>query len=487
MAEKTLNLIMPGNPRYQPRALQQFFGYDYLYTGLAKVEIAGLQVNAELGIIPARDIQQLTPQVIERLIAIPTTEVDRIEFDLTQHDVRAWIRRAQQILAEISIAAESMGKWLHVPFTSYDPLDTGRIIQFVQAHQQALKPAIVEVVVLFAELVRKYAGELQIGRTHGQHALPITIGFWLATILNRIITNAKKMDEFAAQLVGKISGAVGAYNAQVGLGISQRCADRTFEEMLLEKVGLKPATISTQILPPEPLSYFLFSGLMLSAALGQFGLDCRQLMRTEIAEVAEEYEPGQVGSSAMPHKRNPLHFENLEGQWRKSKWEFGKLFETLTSEHQRDLVGSSIMRDLPTTTINLMYQLSTLLRKDKKRQLPFLRRIAFDTKSCRRNFAMKGNVILGEPLYIALLMAGYQGDAHDLANVRAVPLAIERGIQLIDAVYEIGRDEPEVAQALNAIPSEVIELLHHPEQYTGSAEDKAHHIADAAEAFVAAA
>lgn len=483
MAESPFNTALPGNPRYQPKDLIELFGYDWLYVGLADVEIAGLQVLGEIGIIPATDIALLTPDVIQKVRGtITTTQVDKIEREVTQHDVRAWIRRAQEILY---LHAAPVCKWVHIPFTSYDPLDTGRVLQFVHAYQKVHKPSIREVVSLMAELVKKHADQIQIGRTHGQHALPITVGFWLATILNRILTNARRMDEFADALVGKISGAVGAYNAQVGLRIAERCGETNFEKRVLQKVGLKPATISTQILPPEPLAYYLFSCCMLSASLAQFGRDCRQLMRSEIAEVAEDYGENQVGSSTMAQKRNPITFENLEGQWIKTRNEFGKVLDTLISEHQRDLVGSSVMRDFPTIVVNLQYQLSALLRKDKKRQLPFLARMTFDARACQRNFLQNAHLSLAEPLYIALLMAGYDGDAHELINRRVVPLAAASKRHLIDALEAVADEDPDVRNALDQIPHDICELLRHPERYTGNAAGKAFEIATMAEAYLA--
>lgn len=471
---------LPGNLRYQPKALVPIFGYDYLYRALADVEIAALLVLGDIGIIPPKEMKLLTADMIQAVKSIPTSLVDKIEREVTKHDVRAWVRAAQEILPP------SLGRWLHVPLTSYDALDTARAIQFSRAYQQALKPASEEVMQIFADLVRQHAEQLQIGRTHGQHALPITVGFWLATILNRLLYNAKKMDWYARHLVGKISGAVGAYNAQAGLGFAERCGDKTFEERVLEKIGLKdlkPAVISTQILPPEPLAYFLFSCCLMSAALGQFGRDCRQLMRSEIAEVAEAYEPGQVGSSTMAHKRNPINFENLEGMWLRTKNEFGKVLDTLISEHQRDLVGSSVSRDFPIIVVNLQSQLDTLLRKNKA-GAPFLRRLTIDTEACETNFQKNAHVILAEPLYIALLMADYQGDAHALVNEQIVPAAQKSGLPLMHELEMFAIKDQEIKQALNNMPLEICQLLNAPKKYIGRASQKAREVADAAETFI---
>lgn len=444
---------------------------------VGEVEIATMQVLGEIGIIPQESISLLTSGLMEKILAVSTTQVDIVEHTDTKHDIRAWVKIVQQILPV------SLRRWVHVPLTSYDPLDTARVLQFIRAHNNVLRPCIKEVVVIFVDLIRKFSGQLQIGRTHGQHALPITVGFWLATILSRIIYNADAMKILADQLVGKISGAVGAYNAQVSLGISQRCGFVSFEELVLAKLGLKPAFISTQILPPEPLAYFLHSCIMLSATLGQFGEDARHLMRSEIEEVLERREAGAVGSSTMAHKENPINFENLVATWLKNRNEYGKVLDTLISEHQRDLTGSAIARDFPIMLVNLTQQLNTLLRQDKHGE-PFLAKVSINPIACQRNFEKQAKIILAEPVYIALQMAGYEGDAHEFVMIQAVPLAKKEGISLIQAVQQIAQEKSDVKKALDAMPKDIVNLLHKPECYTGNAQEKALQIAFAADAFL---
>jgi adenylosuccinate lyase len=417
MAEKTLNLMLPGNPRYQPKELVPIFGYDNLYQGLAEVEIANLKALGKIGLISEQGIALLTSELCGRLLGITTTEVDKVERAITKHDVRAWVRLAQEVLPP------ELGRWVHVPLTSYDALDTGRILQYCRAWGQALRPAIIEVMELLIKLVEAQVNTVQIGRTHGQHALPITVGFWLATILNRIVYNAHEMDNAVMRLVGKISGAVGAYNAQVGLGLNQvslASNSTSYEGEVLRFLNLEAAPISTQILPPEPLEYFLHACLMMSAAFGQLGNDCRHLMRSEIGEVTEAFETGQVGSSTMAHKRNPVNFEGVVSMWKKNVGEFVKVLMTLHSEHQRDLTDSAVMRDFPVILVNLMTQLNTLRKKDKNDKA-FLSRMAFNGEALYRNLTASGNVILAEPTYIVLQMAGFEGDAHELVNRTLVP------------------------------------------------------------------
>jgi adenylosuccinate lyase len=239
---------------------------------------------------------------------------------------------------------------------------------------------------------------------------------------------------------------------------------------VLDRLGLKPALISTQIVPPEPLAYYLYSMLMLSGAFGQFGRDGRNLMRTEIAELSEPFERGQVGSSTMAHKRNPLNFENIEGTFFKNVAEFLKVLMTVISEHQRDLVGSTISRDFPTIVINAVSQMDTLMRKNKA-GVPFLSRVKVNVEACRRNAQSSGNTILAEPLYLMLQMNGYRGDAHKLVNEQAMEF-VSPVCNLYMAIEMIAEDNPEVAAAWAAIPAEMRALFRNPEQYAGRAAEQ---------------
>lgn len=470
------NLALPGNPRYQPQELVGIFGYDHLYRGVAEVELANLDVLAEIGFIPAEDYRLLSRRLRRTFLGITTTKVDERE-GKTRHDIRAWVQLAQER------SPRNLGRWIHTALTSYDPLDTGRILTYVKAHHQVIRPAIQEVGLLMADLVERFADTLQLGRTHLQAALPITVGFWLATILSRVLYVAEKIDQFGDDLVGKVSGAVGAYNAQKGLGILDRCGEVSFETRLLEKLGLRPARISTQILPPEPLTFFLFANCMLAAAFGQFGRDARNLMRTEIAEFVQTKGPGEIGSSTMVHKTNPITFEQLEGMWIRTRNEFGKVMDTTISDLQRDLVGSSVARDFPIIIVNLLVQLNSL-RKKNDAGVPFLRRVSVNPERCRANFEPVAHVILAEPIQLAFQMAGYAGDGYKLVADRLLPEAVGTGKMLIEVAE--GLNDPDVSAAIAAMPAQLLELLYRPDKYTGLASEKANEIAAVARRQLAA-
>src|SRR3989344_9287273 len=243
------NLALPGNPRYQPKDLVEIFGYDNLTRTLVEMELATFDTLAEAGVIKAKERRLLTQEIEQKLLAITTTEMDKVEREVTKHDIRALVRLMQEILPE------PLRCWVHVPLTSYDVIDTARSLQFSRAHNNVVRPKVLAVIMALRGQALQQVDQVQIGRTHGQHALPITVGFWFASILSRVLFNAVEMDRYASGLVGKISGAVGTYNAQVGLSIN----GPWFEERVLGRLGLRASPMSTQILPPEPLAHYLFS------------------------------------------------------------------------------------------------------------------------------------------------------------------------------------------------------------------------------------
>lgn len=473
-----VNLALPGNPRYQPKSLRDYFGYDMLVSWYVRVEIATMRTLADMKIIPAEEIALLTPEVEAKLLEITTTEVDDLERTVTKHDIRALVRIMQELMPH------ALRRWVHVPLTSYDVIDTARALMFLEAHRSVVRPPIVRIMQEMRAQALRFAAAPQIGRTHGQHALPVTVGFWWATILSRVLANLREMDRFALSLVGKISGAVGAHNAQHVLGLTQPNGP-SFESRVLMKLGLKPALISTQILPPEPLAYYLFAATMLSATLGQFGRDGRHLMRSEIGELSEPFAAGQVGSSTMAHKRNPVTFEGLEGAALKNSAEFVKVLMTLVSEHQRDLVGSSVSRDFPTCIVNLMTQVDALLREEKETKRPFIARLSVDEEALRRNLAQIGDACMAEPLYILLQMQGYQGDAHELVNHELMPLIKDRKTtSLVEAVEITLRHNLALAEAWHAIPENLRQHLRDPQSYTGIAAEKVTQVSAALDLYL---
>ncbi|MBZ9572481.1 adenylosuccinate lyase [Patescibacteria group bacterium] len=422
------------------------------------MELVLLDTLWELGVIPDEEHALLTPEVRERIKEITMTEVDKREKEETKHDVRALV----QLIQETIPRPFQLRRWVHLAATSFDIRDTGSILAFKRAFLEVTLPTIDKLIAILADKVEEYAEVRQIGRTHGQHALPITVGFWLATILGRLLNCRARLLITCSDLRGKFSGAVGAYNAQIGL------LDESIEEFVLDKLGLLPAEISTQILPPELLADFLHAHVLLSACLAQLGRDCRHLQRSEIQEIREKFEEEQVGSSTMPHKRNPISFENTEGMFINVKNEYGKVLDTLISEHQRDLVGSSPSREFAGIIVFVQYQLERMVKVISKMEI--------DEKAIKQNFNQNAHLILAEPLYLALQMAGYKGDAHHLVNKTLVPKATPEK-PLISVLEELAKEDPELKEVVNRIPEKIWSLLYRPEDYIGLAVEKSHAIA----------
>lgn len=471
---KKLRQELPGNPRYQPVSLIPFFGYDNTARFLIEVEWALLEALADIEIIPKKESRLLTDRLKQKLIKkITMTLIDEREKKVTKHDIRALVQLMQESMPK------SLRKWVHFSATSYDIIENARIIAYKKAFREVTFPAMINLIENLYSKTKEFSSELQIGRTHGQHALPITVGFWMATILSRFLDVAKEIKEAEGKLVGKFSGAVGAYNAQVALrldSLSQERFDMTFEELVLSKIGLKPSAISTQILPMNHLARFLHEHVLFSGNLAQFGRDCRHLQRSEISEIAEAFDSSQVGSSTMAHKRNPITFENTEGIFEIVSIEYQKVFRCLISEHQRDLVGSSIMREFPGIVVLTQYQIERIGK--------VLPKITVDKKALNRNFDMSEKMIMSELLYLTLQLYGYKGDAHELVNHTLVPRVKRSNLSLVNELVNLAQEEDEIADILSKIPKELLDLLSDPQMYTGKAEIKTKEILEQAEIFI---
>lgn len=477
--EKPVNLILAGNARYQPEEMVPCWAYDNEAKFYFDVEWALTKALLKLGVIPIETIESIDTAELYKEIRdkINTTLVKAIEDAITRHDVRALVMLIEKIMEIIlgAIKAKSLSRWTHFSATSYDIIDTARILIYKQAFWAITFPSLLKLISNIKSKMLEYPGEVQVGRTHMQHALPITVDFWLATILNRLLDVSDHMVMLESELKGKFSGAVGAYNAQVALGLeekSQRMFGKSFEELVLGELGLKPAPISTQILPPEPLARFLFEHTLLSAALAQLSNDCRILQSSEIGEVFEGFVQDQVGSSTMAHKRNPIVMEGVVGIEIIVKNKFDNVLDALVSANQRDGTGMSVAREFPGIVVLVQHQLKTLNR--------IVPKISVDKKALARNFDMNRHLILSEEVYLAMILYGYEGDAHNFVNHTLVPLSQKSGRYLIDELIELSESNKELDRVVTNMPSELIQLLRSPERVTGKATDKSREVIERA-------
>lgn len=336
------------------------------------------------------------------------------EEETTRHDIKAIVNT---IKAEISDEAKP---YVHFGATSYDIVSNASALQFKDAIQELVLPRLAELIETLTGLADTYKSQPQIGRTHGQHAVPITFGFALSEYISRLRLSGEALHELSQNLHGKFSGAVGAYNA-LSIFIDDPIK---FERDILKKIGLQPSESSTQIVPAEVMIRLLDELAITSGIMANLAHDMRHLQRTEINEIRERFEEGQTGSSTMAHKRNPWNFENVVSM---SKQVLGQIVSAnlnISSEHQRDLTDSASARFYP---IVLASVASMTKRLDN-----IMGKIEVDEQSMQKNLEMTAGAIAAEPLYLLFEKYG-----HTLAHEKAKKLAhtaIDLDQPLVDVI-----------------------------------------------------
>jgi adenylosuccinate lyase len=300
---------------------------------LLEVELAAVDAWAEQGVVPEADARECREKASFTVEAVEERE------RTTGHDVAAFV---DVVAASIGDA----GRWLHYGLTSYDVVDNALALQLkgagaiVVEGARAYRNALVN-------RAHEFADTLCVGRTHGVHAEPTTFGLKLASLAFESDRNLHRLeDAFDQVAVGKVSGAVGTY-ASVPPAVEQR---------VMEKLGLKAEEVSTQVIPRDRHALLLSTIAIAGAGLERFAVEVRNLQRTEVREVEEPFAKGQKGSSAMPHKRNPIIAERLCGLARVLRGYADVGFENVALWHERDISHSGAERIvLPDATIALDY------------------------------------------------------------------------------------------------------------------------------------
>ena len=258
---------------------------------------------------------------------------------VTDHDVAAFV----DVLGE---SAGPAGRWIHFGLTSSDVLDTALALQ-LRAAGEVIVAGAHELTQTLVARAREHAGTLCVGRTHGVHAEPTTFGIKLAGYAMEAHRNAIRLDRAFGQVaVGAISGAVGTYAA----------TSPEFEARVLGRLGLDRESVSTQVVPRDRHAEVLQAIALAGAGLERFATEVRHLQRTEVREAQEPFRAGQKGSSAMPHKRNPIKSEQISGLARVLRGNSQAAVENVALWHERDISHSSVERViLPDSTILLDY------------------------------------------------------------------------------------------------------------------------------------
>ncbi|MGE5578321.1 MAG: lyase family protein, partial [Syntrophothermus sp.] len=407
------------------------------------VEAALVEVLARRGICAAQVAQEVRKACRE----VTPEEVQKEE-EKTNHNIRALVNCIQ---ARVS---EEARPFVHFTATSFDITDTASALRYKDVTEKVILPGLMNLEKLFISLARREKDTLQIGRTHGQHAVPITFGFAMAEYVDRLGGRIEKIREAAADLRGKMAGAVGAYNAS-----SLFFTDPSdFELEVLAELGLKPSPYSTQIVEPEFMTDYLHALISCFGVLANLADDMRNLQRSEIAEVGEFFGATQVGSSTMPHKRNPWNFEHVKSMWKEFMPRMATIYMDQISEHQRDLTNSASARFIPEIVAGLALTVDRLAR--------VIARLAVDKEAMEANFAGSREMIVAEPLYILLAYYGHP-DAHEIVRVLTLE-AQKTGRPLRHLVTEREDLKPYLAR----MTSEQRRVLDEPELYRGRAAEK---------------
>ncbi len=322
--------------RYTRPEMGEIWTEENRFRAWLEVEILACEAWAELGVIPREDVEK-----IRKNARINVARIHEIERE-TRHDVVAFTRAVAETLGPES-------KWVHYGLTSTDVVDTALSYLLLQANRILLED-IDRFLEVLKEKALRYKDTVMMGRTHGVHAEPTTFGLKMALWYAEMKRNRERFVRAMEEVrVGKISGAVGTY-AHI---------DPFVEEYVCRKLGLRPAPISTQTLQRDRHAAYMATLALIATSLDKFATEIRGLQKSETREVEEAFKKGQKGSSAMPHKRNPVGSENVSGLARVIRGHMVSAYENVTLWHERDISHSSVERViLPDATILLNYLLN---------------------------------------------------------------------------------------------------------------------------------
>jgi adenylosuccinate lyase len=356
------------------------------------VELAALDGWAEVGVVPAEAVAAI------RESALPPSPERVAELErTTQHDTAAFVDAVSERLGE-------EGRWFHYGLTSSDVVDTALALQIQEAGRLLLEglDRALDAVVARAD---EHRDTLCIGRTHGVHAEPTTFGLKLASWAFELARDRERLTRVLGDLrVGKLSGAVGTYSA----------TDPEVERIACERLGLEPDPVSTQILQRDRHAALLATLAVLASSLDRFALEVRHLARTEVREVEEPFRAGQKGSSAMPHKRNPVVAERICGLARVVRAAAVAGFENVALWHERDISHSSAERVvIPDAFLALDYMLD--------RFAWLVEGLRVFPERMRRNLELSHGLFFSQGLLLALVESGLaRGEAYRLVQRHAM-------------------------------------------------------------------
>jgi adenylosuccinate lyase len=396
--------VCPLDYRYGRKELKEIFGETKRLQYLLDIESALARAHAKVGNIPKSAADEITKKASTKYVKVD--RVTKIEAE-TKHDIMAVTRAlAEQCSSDAS-------KYIHLGATSYDIVDTANALQFADSTEY-IRKGLRDLRNTFVSLAKKYKKTVMVGRTHGQHTIPITFGLKMASYAMEVERHLERLFECKSRLlIGKLSGAVGT-GAALG-----KNAIKLQEEMLKElKLGVED--VSTQIVCRDRYNELLGVLCNIATSMEKIATEIRNLQRDEIGEAAEAFEAKkQVGSSTMPHKRNPITCEQICGLARIVRGFIIPTYENAIQWHERDLCNSSSERFIIPHSIILtdwiVYQTNTVFKN-----------IKVYPERMKKNLDISKGLPMAESLMTTLIGKGIgRGEAHELMRKTSLKAALQ--------------------------------------------------------------
>ncbi len=362
--------------RYTLPEMGRIWSEEAKFQSWLDVEIAACEANAELGRVPAEAMAQIRERSRFEVPRILEIEAE------VRHDVIAFLTNVNEHVGDA-------GRYIHVGMTSSDVLDTGLALQ-LRASVRELRRELDALAEALRSLAREHKGTVMIGRSHAIHGEPITFGFKVAGWLAETERNRERLERLEGVVsVGQISGAMGTYAN----------TDPQVEAIACTKLGLVPDTASTQVISRDRHADYVQTLALVGASLERFSTEIRNLQRTDVLEVEENFAKGQKGSSAMPHKRNPIRSERISGLARVLRGYTIAALENMALWHERDISHSSVERMmLPDCSVTLHFMLREMSE--------VVRGLGVYPQNMARNLNVYGGVVFSQRVLLALVESG---------------------------------------------------------------------------------
>ncbi len=438
--------------------LSQYISEEASVRSCARAEAA--LVKAHLSVKGA-----LTPELEKALDdaaeGIDPEEVYREE-EKTHHNIRALVN-----VFKTKVSAE-LAPLVHLGATSVDILDTALSVRMRDVTRSVVLPELKGLERALCAITEREAETPQVGRTHGQHAVPITFGWTLAEFVSRLGKSILRIEELSGQLKGKLAGPVGAYNGPCMIVKDPEELERRY----LGFLGLEPSEYANQLVEPEYLLRLLLEFNVAFGIIANLADDLRNLQRSEIGEVFEYFSPTQVGSSTMPQKRNPWNSEHVKSLWKAMCPRVMTFYMDQISEHQRDLTNSASQRFIAD------YVAGFAMAVNRMRKI--VSGIQADRENMMRNLEDAGGKVRGgvlaEPAYILLAESGIS-DAHEV--IRKITLEAEQsGASFYETLAKHGDTLSRITAQLEKLGIEDAgTFFQNPERYRGLAAEKSRRLA----------